>query len=190
MRRKSFTDLRALIATLRGEDGCPWDRAQTHTSLRPYMLEEAYEVIAAIDAGDPDALADELGDVLLQVLLHSQIAAEAGEFTLDDVIDNLARKLIRRHPHVFGDAPNDIESIKRTWEQVKGKEGSHHKVYPLPALIAARKLIEAGFDPNAADYPTPELAAGGELLRAIKSVWEKGIDPEIALQRTVSHLTG
>ncbi len=187
MARKSFADLRALIAKLRAPEGCPWDRAQTHRTLRPYMLEEAYEAIAAIDAGDSDALCDELGDVLLQVLLHAQIAADAGEFTLDDVIDNLTRKLIRRHPHVFGNAPNDPASIRQNWERIKAKEGNH-KVYPFPPLIAARKLIETGLDPETINYPAPELVAGGMLLRAMKSVYDKGFDPEIALQRTLSYI--
>ncbi len=89
--RRSFDDLVALIVRLRAEDGCPWDRAQDHCSLRPYVLEEAHEVIAAIDAEDPSALADELGDLLLQVLLHSQIASEAGTFLFDDVIAHLSR---------------------------------------------------------------------------------------------------
>lgn len=186
MGHRSFTDLRALIARLRGEGGCPWDRAQTHVSLRPYMLEEAYEVIAAIDASDSEALADELGDVLLQVLLHSQIAAETGEFTLDDVIDNLARKLIRRHPHVFGDAPSDLPTIRKNWEKIKAKE-TGHKVHPLPPLLAARKLVEAGASVEAS-YPDPETAAGGKIIAAIKAAWEDGFDPELALRRAIAYL--
>jgi len=94
--RKTFSDLVALITELRAPDGCPWDRAQTHVSLRPYVLEEAHEVIAAIDQDDPSSLADELGDLLLQVLLHSQIASENGEFTIEDVIAGLACKLRSR----------------------------------------------------------------------------------------------
>lgn len=187
MDRRSFTDLRALIARLRAPDGCPWDRAQTHVSLRPYMLEEAYEVVAAIDAGDTEALADELGDVLLQVLLHSQIAVETGEFTLDDVIDNLARKLIRRHPHVFGDAPSDLPTIRRNWEEIKANEPGH-KVHPLPPLLAARKLVEAGASVDVS-YPDPETAAGGKILAAIKAAWEDGFDPELALRQAIAYLS-
>ncbi len=189
MARRSFSDLLALISRLRGEGGCPWDRAQTHESLRPYMLEEAYEAIAAIDAREPDALADELGDLLLQVLLHSQIAAEAGEFTIDDVIDNLAAKLIRRHPHVFGDAPNDLPAIRKNWENIKASEAGHRD-HPLPPLLAARKLVAKGVDPERASYPSPELAAGGEIIAAIKAAWDAGFDPEIALRKALSHLNG
>ena len=133
--RRTFPDLVKLIARLRAPDGCPWDRAQTHVSLRPYVLEEAHEVIAAIDQADPSSLADELGDLLLQVLLHAQIAAENGEFTIEDVIDGLVRKLVRRHPHVFAGGPSDLESINRTWDEVKRKEGRSKA--QLPTLLTA-----------------------------------------------------
>ncbi len=188
MARRSFSDLLALISRLRGEGGCPWDRAQTHESLRPYILEEAYEAIAAIDAHEADALADELGDLLLQVLLHSQIAAEAGEFTIDDVIENLAAKLIRRHPHVFGDAPSDLPAIRRNWEKIKENEGQ--KKHPLPPLLAARKLVAKGVDPENVSYPSPELAAGGRIIAAIKEAWDAGFDPEIAIRKALSYLDG
>lgn len=188
--RKSFDDLIALIAQLRSENGCPWDRAQDHRTLRPYVLEEAHEVIAAIDAEDPSALADELGDLLLQVLLHCRIAAEAGKFSLDEVIDLLAQKLIRRHPHVFGDAADDLQSIERTWAAVKKAEGKvKHR---LPAILAARKLVSRPDNEvtllNREDHPTDEAAAGRQILAAIAAAWNAGIDPEIALLKTISHL--
>ncbi|RLE36514.1 hypothetical protein DRJ24_00330 [Candidatus Acetothermia bacterium] len=188
MPHRSFTELVGLIEKLRGEDGCPWDGAQTHATLRPYVLEEAYETIAAIDTGDPAAIADELGDLLLQVLLHAQIASEAGEFTIDDVIENLSAKLIRRHPHVFGDAPSDIPSIKRAWREIKAGEGRSHP--PIPALLSARKLVETGVDPAVAAYPSGEHRAGGRILQAIKEAWGEGFDPEIALRKAVAHLNG
>ena len=97
-----FSKLIDLMAALRAPNGCPWDRKQTHESLKPYLLEEAYEVLETIDHRDTAKLKEELGDVLLQVIFHSQIATEAGTFTVDDVIDHLAAKLVRRHPHVFG----------------------------------------------------------------------------------------
>ena len=187
---RSFDDLVALIVRLRAEDGCPWDRAQDHRSLRPYVLEEAHEVIAAIDAEDPSALADELGDLLLQVLLHSQIASEAGTFSLDDVIDLLACKLIRRHPHVFADAPKDLDSINRTWEAVKEKEGGTKQ--SLPAILTARKFVSRLDDATAIEessYPTDETAAGGRILAAIASAWTNEIDPEIALLKAIDHLS-
>src|SRR5678815_3110486 len=98
-----FRALVDLMAALRAPDGCPWDRKQTHESLKPYLLEETYEVLEILDRQDRGKLAEELGDVLLQVLFHSQIAAEAGSFTIEDVLEQLADKLIRRHPHVFKD---------------------------------------------------------------------------------------
>ena len=186
--RSTFSDLVGLIARLRAPDGCPWDRAQTHTSLRPYVLEEAHEVIAAIDDGDPDSLADELGDLLLQVLLHSQIAAESGQFTIEDVIDGLARKMIRRHPHVFADAPSDIDSVRRTWDEVKKKEGK--KRAQLPTILAARKLVDRlSMTPDEieqAGYPSDETRAGAAILVAIARAWQGGFDPEIALHKAIS----
>lgn len=112
-----------LVRRLRAPDGCPWDRAQTHRSLRRFALEEAYEVVEAIDEGDPRHLAEELGDLLLQVLLHAQIAAEAGHFTVADVCHRLADKLIRRHPHVFGEAEaRNAADVQRLWTAIKEAE--------------------------------------------------------------------
>lgn len=116
--------LHDLVRTLRGPEGCPWDRAQTHVSLCPYVLEEAREVVAAVDGGDPAALCDELGDMLLQVLLHARLAEEAGSFTLADVLCGLERKLIRRHPHVFArQEAIDAGDAERLWDDVKRVEG-------------------------------------------------------------------
>jgi len=189
--RNTFSDLVALIARLRASDGCPWDRAQTHASLRPYVLEEAYEVIAAIDEGEPSSLADELGDLLLQVLLHSQIASENGDFTIEDVIDGLVRKLIRRHPHVFADAPDDLASINRTWDEVKRKEG-RSKVQ-LPTILTARKLVDhLSYSPQEieqSDYSDDEARTGGMILAAIARAWKDGVDPEIALRKAILHFS-
>ena len=189
--RNTFLDLVALIARLRAPDGCPWDRAQTHVSLRPYVLEEAHEVIAAIDQGDAASLADELGDLLLQVLLHSQIASESGQFTIEDVIDGLSSKMIRRHPHVFADAPSDMDSVRRTWDQVKKQEG--HSKAQLPPLLAARKLIDhMPLSPEQiaqADYQSDEVHAGGMIMAAIAQAWRDDIDPEIALRKAILYFT-
>ena len=109
------------MATLRGPEGCPWDREQTTESLKPYLLEEVYEVLEAIDAKDPSAIKEELGDLLLQILFHSQIASEQGQFTYQDVARNLGDKLIRRHPHVFHDQektkPLTSGEVIRQWDQ-------------------------------------------------------------------------
>ena len=189
---KTFSDLVALIERLRAPDGCPWDRAQTHVSLRPYVLEEAHEVIAAIDEGEAPSLADELGDLLLQVLLHSQIAAENGDFTIDDVIDGLISKLIRRHPHVFADAPSDLDSINRTWDEVKSKEGRSKA--QLPTILAARKLVDhlssSPDEIERVEYLSDEARAGGVILSAIARAWQDGFDPEIALRKATVHFSG
>lgn len=152
--KADLTRLLTVMATLRSPDGCPWDREQTHASLKRYLLEEAYELLDAIDAGDDDAFVDELGDVLLQVVFHATIAAETGRFTMQDVIDGLTDKLIRRHPHVFGDAEaKDAAAVSRLWAEVKQSEASPGDSSApgvssmlddvgraLPALIEAEKL--------------------------------------------------
>ncbi len=118
---KVFDELMEVIQILRRE--CPWDKVQTHESLRPYMLEEAHEAVEAIDEGDPEHLKEELGDVLLQVLVHAQIASETGEYTLEDIAKRLKEKLIYRHPHVFGDADiKTIDELKEKWAQLKANE--------------------------------------------------------------------
>lgn len=119
----SFEELTEIIARLRGEGGCPWDRKQTHESLIPCLRDETEEAVQAIEKQDMENLCEELGDVLLQVLMHSQIAKENGTFTLADVIDGISRKMIRRHPHVFGDAKAATpEESLALWKQVKAEE--------------------------------------------------------------------
>jgi tetrapyrrole methylase family protein/MazG family protein len=116
-------DLVRVMARLRGPDGCPWDREQTHASLAWHLLEETHEVLDAIDAGDLDRLRDELGDVLLQVVFHAQMAADEGAWDVDDVAEGLVRKLIRRHPHVFGDAEvSGSDEVLVNWERIKARE--------------------------------------------------------------------
>ena len=155
-----FDALLSLMARLRGEGGCPWDREQTRASLKPYLIEEAYEVLQAIDEDDTGHLAEELGDLLFQVVFHSQVAAEAGEFTMADVLDRLIEKMTRRHPHVFGDqAVADAQDALRQWERIKRDEGGRageprsalDGVPPsLPALLRAQRLQtkagRVGFD--------------------------------------------
>jgi nucleoside triphosphate diphosphatase len=117
----SFDELVEIMARLR--ESCPWDREQTHRTLVPYLIEETYEVVEAIEADDMDALCEELGDLLLQIVFHSQLGSEAGKFTVADVIDALSNKMVRRHPHVFGDAViEDVESQWQSWEALKAKE--------------------------------------------------------------------
>ncbi len=146
-----------VIQVLRSENGCVWDRAQTHESLRPNMLEEAYEAVEAINKGDILNLREELGDVLLQVLLHSQIASESNEFNIEDVAKELKDKLIHRHPHVFGSEKADTpEEVIQNWEKLKQEEKKDRKSQmdgipkSLPALAAAQKIskraVKAGFE--------------------------------------------
>jgi len=159
-----FSKLIDLMATLRAPDGCPWDRKQTHESLKPYLLEEAYEVLETIDHRDTAKLKEELGDVLLQVIFHSQIASESGTFTINEVVDHLAAKLVRRHPHVFGDPdaatkPANGEQVLSQWEEIKRAErqaagGAQSALdgvpKALPALLRAYQVqaraSRVGFD--------------------------------------------
>ena len=159
-----FHKLVDLMAALRAPNGCPWDRKQTHESLKPYLLEETYEVLDTIDQQDRKKLSEELGDVLLQVLFHSQIASEAGSFTIDDVMEQLAEKLIRRHPHVFPNGaddptPTNAEQVLAKWEDIKRAErqaaGRPESVLDgvpktLPALLRAYQIqaraSRVGFD--------------------------------------------
>ncbi len=118
-----FADLVEIIARLRAPGGCPWDMEQTHESMKECLLEEAGEVIEAIDNKDDANLCEELGDLLLQVVMHAQIAAEEGRFTMDDVIQGISAKMIRRHPHVFGDVKvNSVEEGLDLWKQIKAQE--------------------------------------------------------------------
>ncbi|MDQ6624692.1 MAG: MazG family protein, partial [Verrucomicrobiota bacterium] len=143
----AFDTLREIVAQLRAPGGCPWDRDQTNESLVPKLLEEAYEVSAAISAHDDENLREELGDVMLLVLMHAQIAAERGAFQIDQVLEEITAKLIRRHPHVFGDSQaHDPESVVKLWETVKRSEKADKKTHylsgvaaGLPALMRAQK---------------------------------------------------
>ena len=159
-----FQEFVRLIARLRAPGGCPWDREQTHKSISAMTIEEAYEVLEAIDAGDDQELAGELGDLLLQVVFHSQIAAEEGRFTIEDVVARVSEKMVRRHPHVFGDHEADTPAaVLRNWEALKAAEraevgkGTRHDPSmldsvskSLPAVMEAfqmtTKVARVGFD--------------------------------------------
>jgi len=154
---EKFVELVRLMAELRGPAGCPWDKEQTHQSLKKYAIEEAYELCEAIDQGEKQKIAEELGDVLLQVVFHAQMASEAGAFTVKDVLDSINTKLVSRHPHVFGgERLETAEEVLRTWEinkaKEKGENGSLMGGVPksLPALLRARRVqqraAQVGFD--------------------------------------------
>jgi tetrapyrrole methylase family protein/MazG family protein len=157
--RRDFAGLVHVVARLRGPGGCPWDREQTHETLRPYLLEEAYEVLDAINTGDDAKLCEELGDVLLQVVLHAQLAHEGSRFDIQDVVAQQCEKLVRRHPHVFGDLQvADSDEVLRNWERIKAEENSHAPrqsvmdgvVPSLPALVFAmevsKRAVKVGFE--------------------------------------------
>ncbi|MEW5919884.1 MAG: nucleoside triphosphate pyrophosphohydrolase [Bacillota bacterium] len=177
--RCSLGDMTAIMAELRSPEGCPWDRQQDHRSLRPYLLEETYEVLEAINSGDTAGLCEELGDLLLQVIFHSELAREQGDFSLWEVIDGITRKIYRRHPHVFQQEKlADARAVSRCWQEIKlqekGKEGVKDDFFALPpglpALMKAQKIQKraaaVGFD-----WPNIEgaLEKVGEELRELKA---------------------
>jgi MazG family protein len=166
----------ATIARLRAEDGCPWDREQTHRSLARYLLEEAYEVMEAIHEGDADNLKEELGDLLLQIVLNAQVAKDAGQFTMEDVAESINSKMISRHPHVFGEKSlNTARQVLMQWDDLKDKEKALKKTQKksaldgiqrtLPALLQALKISE-------------KAVSQGFEWRNESEVWEK-LDSEI-----------
>jgi len=157
----AFAELAEIVRRLRAPGGCPWDREQTHDTLKPFLIEEAYELLDAIDRGQGDAVCEELGDVLLQIMLHAQIGAEEGAFDVADVISGLSRKLVTRHPHVFGDtAVSGSGEVLVNWEKIKKREKADRGLFDglpasLPALQKAARMGEkagrVGFDwPDAA----------------------------------------
>jgi XTP/dITP diphosphohydrolase len=182
-----------IMDRLRSPGGCPWDAAQTHESLTRYLLEEAYEVIEAIETDDLALLREELGDLLLQVLFHARITEElpAGQaFGINDIANDLVEKLVRRHPHVFGDAEiGTAEELNETWERQKVSEKGRTSAaegVPMnqPALALAAKLVSrarrAGIDIEASS--TDDI--GGRLMAVVAEAVAAGVDPESALRRT------
>ncbi len=170
---RSFESFQEIVAHLRAPNGCPWDKEQTHDSLRKHLLEESYEAIAALDAGDFVSMREEFGDLLLQIMLHSQIASEEGEFTANDVVKGIYDKIIRRHPHVFGDAKvSGVDGVLTNWEKLKAKErnvkGEKEKgmldgvPLALPALGQAQeyqdRAARVGFDWPVIDGVLDKLA--------------------------------
>ncbi|HEU4385857.1 MAG TPA: nucleoside triphosphate pyrophosphohydrolase [Anaeromyxobacteraceae bacterium] len=186
--------LLAIMARLRGPDGCPWDREQTLKTLRPYVLEETYEVLEAIDAGDPREHCEELGDLLLQIVFQAQLASEASQFDFADVAEAIASKLVSRHPHVFGDATvKDAEGVLRQWVALKKKEkearGGGQSVLEgvpreMPALARAERLTEkasrVGFDwPDSSGARAKVDEELAELDRAMAAGDRAGVEDEL-----------
>ena len=196
----SFDAFVRTIAKLRSpEGGCPWNRAQTHESIGDYMIEEAYEAVDAIQSKDADHLREELGDVLLQVVLQSQIAADAGEFTIDDVCAGIDEKMIRRHPHVFADVDaSDANAVAELWEQVKLAEkqeadakaaaGEHESLLDavpthFPALLQAqkisRKAVAVGFEWETLDDVWDKVAEERAELEEAYAAAPKSADGKV-----------
>jgi len=195
--RGSLEKLIELVATLRAENGCPWDRAQTHGSLTGMLIEEAYEVVSAIERKEWAELKDELGDLLLHIAFHAQIARENKEFLTQEIFESIHEKIIRRHPHVFGEETGKSDAeIKGRWEEIKRREGNKLKTKKaIPALVEARKLQERAEyrkrsvqsiqkDKLKALLKSKDTAGLGELLFAVVALArELGVEPELALKR-------
>ena len=192
----TFDDLRRLVACLRAPDGCPWDREQTHESIRRDFIEETYEAVEAIDRDDPVLLCEELGDVLFQVAFHTLIEEERGRFTMEDVLTGITRKMVIRHPHVFGETEvSGTGEVLRNWESIKnavkgvGSKTETLRLVPetFPALMRADKLLkradQAGADGTAA------VALGKLLLAVTAAAREKGLDAEMSLLAACKALT-
>lgn len=202
------------VRTLRDPGGCPWDAEQTHQSLRINLLEEAYETLEALDSGDSGALEEELGDLLIQIVFHADIARREGNFDADTLCIKVAEKLIRRHPHVFGDAEAlaSGEEVVDRWEQIKREEagGVRSLVESIPkampalaqSAISQRRAIRAGLDVGPPTDETGgfqrrseqetdddvERRAGEYLAAVVRSIQEQGVDPETALLKVSSEL--
>lgn len=190
-KKYTYEDFIAIVSRLRSPDGCPWDKVQTHDSLKKCILEETYEVIDAIDNQDMENLCEELGDVLLQVVFHSQIEKETGRFTMEDVVDGISKKMISRHPHIFSDTSVDTpEEVLQNWEEIKKKEKgctSQTEVLnripkSLPALIRAQKVQskakDAGFDFTHLEQVLDKISEEAQELKEALSLSEEKKEEE------------
>lgn len=193
-----FDSLVSIMSILRGDGGCPWDREQTHESIRKCLIEETYEVVEAIDTDDAELMREELGDLIFQAVFHSQIENEKGNFTVDDVISDICKKMIRRHPHVFGQAEADTSDVvSLNWDEIKKTEnkGSKNCVISapphLPALIKAQKIqgkarkrLGIGFasKADAINYASEHIEDIPKAIFALTAAAEfEGMDAEKAL---------
>jgi len=213
-----LNDLIGIMEALRAPDGCPWDRAQTHESLRPYVIEEAWECVAAIDENDPDHLCEELGDLLFQIVFHSSIAGSFDEFTLIDVLSSICSKMLRRHPHVFSDEKfEDTDSLRDAWEKIKAAETGRQTVVSslddvpasLPSLKYAAKILKKLMRDESGSRDTRDIltdlcqlaekiinnkeqiaedSVGDLLLLCAAFCFHMSIDSEMILHRAVDRL--
>lgn len=197
---ESVDKLVEIIKALRAPDGCPWDRKQTHKSLRGHLVEECAELLEAIDLDSPEKMREELGDILMHIALHAEIAAEQNQFTLDDVAREIDEKLVRRHPHVFGDkTANSCDDVLKIWEQVKAQEKKERVVGKLfdgipPELSALRYALDIAKKATPevlAETPAPDsdtLEIGKRLFDTVRLAAEKKVEPEGALRDYIAQI--
>lgn len=172
--RYTMEDFLEIMKILRSPEGCPWDREQTHRSIRNNLIEETYEAVEAIDTDDKKLLQEELGDVLLQVVFHSELEREAGSFDFSDVVDGVAKKMIQRHPHVFGDiSVNNTEEVLQNWEAIKMQ--SHGRTSTAEALESVSRSL-------------PALMRGQKILHKVSKENGVKLSPEAAAQKTAEAL--
>lgn len=201
----SFDDLLKVAKILNSPDGCAWDRKQTFKSLQPYVLEEAHEVVDAVDGGDDHKIVEELGDLLYQVVFYAEIAEKEGRFTFDDIANTLREKLIRRHPHVFTEKKTqNLEEITQKWQEIKQSESMHQDRKSaldgipkgIPSLMRAQKIIKMILRTNPDFFsdnkrhltPLSESVLGRIMVDIVLSAEESGIDAEGALRRSVQNM--
>lgn len=217
---RKFERLVDIMRTLRGPKGCPWDKEQTHQSISSYLLEEAYEALEAIDSGDTDDIREELGDLLLQIVFHAQMADETGKTNIGEIVDGISNKLIGRHPHVFGDKKvKSSWNVLQNWEKIKKEEGKKSLLggvpKTLPALLKAyrigQKASHVGFDWQDAEGALDKIEEEARELHEAKKSGKKAsveheygdlllilanlgrflkIDPETALRKATARFTG
>ena len=203
--RFDIRDLRLIMKILRSDEGCPWDAEQTHSSVIPSLIEETYEVVEAIEKNSPDMLCEELGDVLLQVVFHTQMSEETGDFGFDDVVTGVCRKMIERHPHVFGSViAEDSQTVLKNWDAIKARTKNTDTLYEklksvavtLPALQRSQKVIHRILketsvpDVSECGLSEKETALGKKLFQAVQECEKEGVDAETVLRRYCMAVTG
>ena len=194
---KTFDELIEIAETLQGPEGCPWDKKQTFQSLKPYVLEEAHELLEALDADDAEMMVEELGDVLFQVVFFGTLGEKTGRFTLEDVIQSVCDKLVRRHPHVFGaDKVDSSDDVVKHWERIKleEKKDRKHPLEGIPktlgALARAQKIVdkmlrkEMSF-PLSEEKSSAEEVIGDQFLDLIIQAQQEGVDAESAVRASL-----
>lgn len=197
-----FDSLLHVAEELLGPNGCPWDQKQTFLSLQPYVLEEAHEVIEAVDADDDGKMIEELGDLLYTVVFYGKLGEKTGRFTIEDIVSSIKEKLIRRHPHVFGEVEvKDVDDVVKNWERIKAEEKGTSKptsaldgIPPtLPTLIKAQKILKRILRAGSPLLPKESISVseeevGSQLLNLILRCEQNGIDAESALRRSLTQL--